>query len=313
MKVIRNSKFLLVFLLLFLLPLFIPDPIVMHILIYTFFMAYFALSWNVLYSVGQISLGHAAFFGIGSYITVILSNYYGITPFIGIVIAGAIASMLGALVGFICFRLRGIYFSLSTLALAEILKILFTNSTFVGGATGLTLTLPSRFNTTSNIPYYYVMLFLLIFLVLFFRRFFNSKPGFYFTAIGEDEIAAKTLGIDVFKSKVIASSISSFFTGILGSFYVIYTRFIHPESAFGIWRSCDPLVISIIGGKGIAGAILGSVAITPLTETLIILFGGELATVKMVVYGLMLMLMVILFPGGISKRLVKRFNFQGNI
>ncbi len=243
----------------------------------------------------------------------ILFNYYGITPLLGIVISGAIAGMLGALVGFICFRLRGIYFSLSTLALAEILKILSTNSNFVGGATGLTLVLPSQFN--SKIPYYYAMLLLLVFLILFFRKIFNSRLGFYFTAIGEDEIAAKTLGVDVFKLKVIASSISSFFTGILGSFYVIYTRFIHPESAFGIWRSCDPLVISIIGGKGIAGAILGSVAVTPLTESLIILFGGELATVKMVVYGLMLMLMILLFPGGISQQLAKRFkfNFQGNV
>jgi len=309
---IKNS-FLLVFLLLLLLPIFISDPVILHILIYTFFMAYFALSWNILYSVGQISLGHAAFFGIGGYITVILFNYYGITPLLGIVISGTIAGMLGALVGFICFRLRGIYFSLSTLALAEILKILFTNSSFVGGATGLTLVLPSQFN--SKIPHYYVMLLLLVFLILFFRKIFNSRLGFYFTAIGEDEIAAKTLGVDVFKLKVIASSISSFFTGILGSFYVIYTRFIHPESAFGIWRSCDPLVISIIGGKGIAGAILGSVAITPLTETLIILFGGELATVKMVVYGLMLMFMILLFPGGISQQLAKRFkfNFQGNV
>ena len=308
-----KNPFLLVFLLLLLLPIFISDPVVLHILIYTLFMAYFALSWNILYSIGQISLGHAAFFGIGSYITVILFNYYGITPLLGIVISGTIAGMLGALVGFICFRLRGIYFSLSTLALAEILKILSTNSNFVGGATGLTLVLPSQFN--SKIPYYYAMLLLLIFLILFFRKIFNSRLGFYFTAIGEDEIAAKTLGVDVFKLKIIASSISSFFTGILGSFYVTYTRFVHPESAFGIWRSCDPLVISIIGGKGIAGAILGSVAITPLTETLIILFGGELATVKMVVYGLMLMLMILLFPGGISQQLAKRFkfNFQGNV
>lgn len=294
-------------------PLISSHPVVLHIFIYTFFFAYFALAWAILgVLAGQLSLGHAIFFGIGAYTSVILQIRYGISPWASMFIGGGLAALMGVLLGFPCFRLRGAFYALATLAFTEVLHILaiyFID--FTGGAEGLTVPLVGEslyhFQFLSKVPYYYVMFALLLVMVYVYHRVSNSKLGYYLLAIREDEDAASSLGVDTFRCKLKAATLSAFFTGILGVFYVQYTRFIHPASAFGIWRSCDPIIISALGGPGILGPLVGSAIITPITEILIMTMGGGFATVKMMLYGVILVIAILRMPGGIITPLKRVF------
>ncbi|MHC1590187.1 MAG: branched-chain amino acid ABC transporter permease [Candidatus Hecatellaceae archaeon] len=295
-------------------PFVSSHPVLLHIFIYTFFYAYFALAWAILgVLAGQMSLGHATFFGIGAYTSIILQIRYGLTPWASMFIGGGLAALMGILLGFPCFRLRGAFYALATLAFAEVLRILaiyFID--FTGGAEGLTVPLVGEslyyFQFLSKVPYYHVMFVLLLVMIFTYHKVSNSKLGYYLSAIREDEDAASSIGIDTFRCKLKAAAISSFFTGVLGVFYVQYTRFIHPASAFGIWRSCDPIIISALGGPGILGPIVGSSIITPITEILIMTLGGGFATVKMMLYGAILVVAILRMPGGIVSPLRKAYH-----
>ena len=295
------------------LPQFIDHPVFLHIVIYVFFYAYFALAWAVLgVLAGQLSLGHAIFFGIGAYTTIILQTDFGIIPWISMFIGGALAALIGVLLGFPCFRLRGGFYALATLAFAEVMRLLaiyFVDVT--GGAEGVTVPLvgesPLYFQFNSKVPYYYVMLILLIVMIIAYYKVSTSKLGYYLSAIRDDEDAASSLGINIFACKLRAAAISSFFTGVLGVFYVQYTRFIHPESAFGLWRSVDPIIISALGGPGILGPLVGSAILTPVTEMLVAVFGGGFATIKMMIYGAILVLVILKMPSGVIGPLKRAF------
>jgi branched-chain amino acid transport system permease protein len=316
-KIIRSAKpllYIVPIVAMLIIPLIISHPVILHIIIYTFFYAYFALAWAVLgVLAGQLSLGHAIFFGIGAYTSIILQIRYDIIPWVSMFIGGGLAALMGVLLGFPCFRLRGGFYALATLAFMEVMRVLATYFVdLTGGAEGETVPLMGDsllyFQFLSKVPYYYIMFGLLLVMIVVYHRVSNSKLGYYLSAIREDEDAAGSLGVDVFKCKLKAAAISAFFTGILGVFYVQYVRFIHPVSAFGLWRAVDPIIISALGGPGILGPLVGSAIITPVTEVLIMTLGGKFATIKMMVYGAILVIVILRMPSGIVGPLRKLYH-----
>ncbi len=286
-------------------PLLIPNPIVLHILIYCLFFAYFGLAWSILgIHAGQLSLGHAIFFGIGAYTSSILLIRFQLSPWFGMLLGASLAAVVAVLLGFPCFRLRGAPYALATLSFAEVLRLVAEYwIPLTGGPGGLVIPLVNdsllHFQFLSKVPYYYVMLTLLSLIAFSTDTILRSKFGFYLTAISDDEDAALSIGINVLRCKLKAATISAFFTGILGTFYAQYTRYIDPTGVFGLWRSCDPIIIAIVGGPGVLGPILGSFILTPVTEGLIITLGGRYATIKMMAYGLLITIVILRLPQGV--------------
>ena len=293
-------------------PLFIEDPTILHILIYTLFFAYFAASWNIVGSyAGQPSLGHAIFFGIGGYTSTILFITYGITPWLGMFVGAALAALAALALGFPTFRVKGPFFAFITLAFTLLISQLFIYfHEYTGGATGLPVPLrgdaPHLFQFNSKTPYYYTILAFFITIMLVIYKLEKSKFGYYLLAIREDEDAAKSVGIHIFKYKMIAAALSAFFTAFLGTFYTQYTRYIDPHEAFGLWRTFQPMLISVLGGYGLWGPLVGAAILTPINELIIISFGGRYATVGMMLYGLAVMLIMLFMPKGILG-ILKRF------
>ena len=286
-------------------PLFISNPVLLHILLYCFFFAYFGLAWSILgVLAGQLSLGHAVFFGIGAYTSTILLIKFELSPWVGMLLGAVLAAVVGILLGFPCFRLRGAFYALATLAFAEVLRLIAEYwIPLTGGPGGLVVPLVGdsilHFQFLSKVPYYYIMYALLLLMAFVTYRILRSKFGFYLAAIRDDEDAARSIGVNVFRCKLKAAAISAFFTGTLGTFYAQYTRYIDPAGVFGLWRSCDPIIVAIVGGAGVLGPILGSFILTPATEALIITLGGKYATVKMMAYGLLIAMVVLWLPQGV--------------
>jgi len=286
-------------------PLFVSDPTIMHILIYIFFFAYFAAAWNIVGNyAGQPSLGHAIFFGIGGYTSSILFINYGISPWIGMFVGAILAAVAALALGFPTFRVRGPFFAFITLAFTLLLSLLFVYFyDYTGGATGLPVPLkgdaPHLFQFNSKLPYYYIILAFFCVIMYVIYRLEKSKFGYYLLAIREDEDAAASVGVHVFRYKLMAAALSGFFTALLGTFYTQYTRFIDPPEAFGLWRTFQPMLISVLGGPGLWGPLVGAAILTPINESIIMFFGGRYATVGMMLYGLVVMLIVLFMPSGI--------------
>lgn len=292
------------FLIFAIIPLLIRNTTILHIIIYMFFFAYFAMAWAILGAfLGQLSLGHAAFFGIGAYTSTLLFINFGVSPWLGMLVGGAFAGVVGILIGIPTFRLRGAFYALATLALAETMRYVVTAIEITGGSGGLGVPWEGvsilDFAFISKVSYYYIMGALLLVIMLSVHKIRNSKVGFRFRAIRGDEEAASSVGINVFKYKLIGAGISAFFTGMLGTFYVQYTRFIDPHSGFGLWRSMDPIIYAVLGGPGVLGPIVGSFILTPISESLIVLLGGEYGYIKMMIYGAILIGVLLFRPQGI--------------
>jgi len=293
-------------------PLLISDPTFIHILIYTFFFAYFAAAWNIVGSyAGQPSLGHAIFFGIGGYTSSILFINYGISPWIGMFVGAILAALAALALGFPTFRVRGPFFAFITLAFTLLISLLFVYfHDYTGGATGLPVPLkgdaPHLFQFNSKLPYYYIILAFFCVIMYVTYRLERSKFGYYLLAIREDEDAARSVGVHVFKYKLMAAALSGFFTALLGTFYTQYTRFIDPHEAFGLWRTFQPMLISVLGGPGLWGPLIGAAILTPINESILMFLGGRYATVGMMIYGLVVMLIMLFMPSGIVG-VLKRF------
>ncbi|RLE55761.1 MAG: branched-chain amino acid ABC transporter permease [Candidatus Methanomethylicota archaeon] len=237
--------------------------------------AILAMGWNILAGYGgQLSFGHAIFFGIGAYVTMILMLYFGITPWIGIFVGGFIAAVTGLGLGVPLFRLRSHWFTLATIAALEIFRLVFISWKWVGGAAGLQPPIvPPELSLyylqyAGPFIYIYIALGILALEVIVLHMIVNSKIGFYLQAIREDEYAAMSVGISPFKYKMIAMFISAFFCGIGGGLYTIRFRFIDPFAVFDlITISVYMVVAGILGGMHtFVGPIVGSFIFIPITE-----------------------------------------------
>ena len=276
------------------------------VFIFIFFYAYLAQAWNIVGGyAGQLSAGHAAFVGVGAYASALLSAQAGLTPWVGMFVGGALAAVLGTVIGYLGFRfgLRGFYFVLLTVAFAEICRISALNIDAVGGALGYYITFtgdPRQFQFQKNWAYYYVALGLMVAATLIVAGIERLRFGAYLVAIRQDESACEALGVDTFRYKMLAMVISSFLTGVGGAFYAFYLFSLQPNAVFGIPLSVEIIMRVIVGGGGtMLGPIVGSFILSPLAElSRTYLAEGGLAGAHLIVYGILLIAVVLFVPQG---------------
>ncbi len=264
---------------LFLFPQFVQSPYALHIMILIFLSVIMGEAWNVIGGyTGQYSVGHAAYFGAGAYTTMILLQYKQISPWYGALAGIAVSLVVSLIIGSICFRLRGPYFVLASIAVAEIMRLSAMNlKDLTNGAEGILITeIPHlKFGDTlitdflTKVPFYYIGLVIAIVTILVTWLMQNSKLGYYFQAIREDQDAAHSLGISLSLFKSSALAISAVFTSLAGSFYAIYIGFIDPPTVLALDISVQIVLICIIGGIGtIWGPVVGALVLVPLSEAL---------------------------------------------
>lgn len=296
----------LVFTILMILPLFLGNY-VLGIFVMIFFWGYVGQSWNVLTGyTGHISLGHALYLGVGAYATTFFAQNFGVTPWIGMFIAGIIASGIALFLGFLGFRfgMRGVYFVILTIAFAEITRLIVSHIEALGSFTGIFLDFEPaflNFQFKGNVPYYYISFGFMIASLIAVRLIEISKLGKFMVAIREDEEAAQALGVNTFKYNMIAIAISAYMTSLAGAFYANYIFYLHPNTMFGMSTSIDLILRPIIGGLGtIFGPILGSFILTPLSEVSRAYFAkGGLEGLHLILYGIIAILVVLFMPKGI--------------
>ena len=277
-----------------------------HILIMIFLYSYLGLAWNLIGGFGgQLSLGHAAFFGVGAYTSTLLFIYTGLTPWLGMICGAILSALIGLFLGFLSFRygLKGHYFALTTIAFAEIIRLIALNVKFFGSAKGLLVPFkgesPLLFQFSGKIiPYHIVFILMMIGLAVNYLVS-RSRLGFYLLAIRDDEASASALGVNTFKYKMIAMGISSFMTAIGGSFLAQYTMYIQPDFTFALSQSIDILIRPVIGGVGtVFGPLVGAFLLGPLSE-FSRLWLSSYHGVHLIVYGTVLMLFMIFLPNGL--------------
>jgi branched-chain amino acid transport system permease protein len=286
------------------------------IFILILFYGFLGQAWNIVGGyTGQLSAGHAAFVGVGGYTAAMLSSEYGVTPWLGMFAGAGLATALGAVIGYLGFRfgLRGFYFVLLTVAFAEVCRILVSNIDALGGALGLYITFtgnPRQFQFQDQRAYYYIALALLLLATGVAALIERRRFGIYLTAIREDETACEALGVDTFRYKMLAMVVSSFLTGLGGTFYAFYLFSLQPGTVFGIPLSVEIIIRPIIGGAGtLLGPILGSFILTPLAELSRQYFGQSgLHGAHLIVYGVLLVSVVLFLPQGAYPYLRRLFS-----
>ncbi len=261
-----------------------------------------ASAWNISAGyAGGLSLGHAAFFGVGAYTAVLLFNELGVSPWLGMLVGAVLAGLLGALLGVITFRLKGPFFVLATLAFGFVVHILAVNwRGLTRGAAGLTLPFdggPQNMLFADLSTYWYVGLGLVALVLGVSLWIERSRLGYYLVALREDEDAARSLGVRVVGCKVIAAAISAALTAVAGTFYATFIQYIDPASTTQFELSVQIALVAIVGGMGTAlGPLLGAVIVIPLGEVLRASLGGGPA---LAVYGLLLVVIVLTAPNGL--------------
>lgn len=306
-KYLRNSRTWLAVLgvlILLLIPCFVKTTYILHILIMTFYIGAAALSWNILGGMtGQVSLGHAAFMGLGAFFTGVLVSKFNISPWISMVLAFFVVGLVSVAIFYPCFILKGPYFTLATMAFAETFRNLFLNWDFTGKAQGILLPLGddsfAMMRFAGKVPYYFIALgmFALIFFIV--RTIDRSKLGYAFKTVREDEDTASAIGINTTKYKLIATFISTGLVAVCGCFYAQYISFIDPD-IMSLSYSVEFVMPAIIGGVGtIGGAVLGAFILTPLSEFLRANLSSVLPGANLLVYAVVLILVVRLQPRGI--------------
>lgn len=290
-------------------PLFIRSPYYMGIIVLTTMYIFIGISWNIVAGfAGQLLIAQIIFVATGAYTAIVLFNRFGLTPWIGIIIAGCLAALLGYGVALITLRygLKADYFALFTIALMVAMRTLFLKWDFVGGAIGMGLSLsnPSwiKMIFQNKEPYLYIALALAIIGVIVQFLIYRSKMGKYFMAIREDESAAAALGVNTSLYKTLAVVIGATLAGIGGGFYVMYVTFVEPPQVFDLGLNVEIVMAGpIIGGLGsLAGPVLGALVNKPLAE----LIRGTLAAGKsgtsLIVYGSFLILAILFMPRGLA-------------
>lgn len=290
----------------------LANDYLLTVLIVILYFAYTGIAWNVLMGfAGQLSLGHALYVGLGAYTAAALYVHFGIGPWAGMPLAILIGTASGLSIGFLAFRfgVSGVYFAILTIAFAEFARIGFDHFGWVSGSSGLFLPVA---NYTRNDPwllrgqpvmFYYVILALTVLAFILSYLLLRSRMGYFWLAIREDEQAARSLGINTFRYKMIAIAISSGMTAPAGVFYAFYYNNLFPEQTFHILRSIEIILGPIIGGVGtLFGPVIGAFLVTGLAEVLqefLNAYGLDIPGVKRVFYGVCLLLVVMALPNGI--------------
>lgn len=312
-KIKRIPKFYIVLLLLLVIALLIQSKYLLDIIVMVFIWAGIANAWNISGGfAGQFSLGHAAFLGIGAYTSTLLYLNFSIPIVVGMLIGAVIASIFALITSVLFLRLRGPFYTLATIAFAELIFISVTQLRGVTqGAMGLSIPYEPNFLNLilTETKGYTILAFIFMLLVYMVSSYIkNSKTGYYLVAIKEDVDASQSLGINVTKLKTLAACISAFFTAIGGSLLTSYILFVEPENLLELPISIKIAMIAIVGGMNSpAGPILGAIILVPL-EIFLRGFATDIAGLHLFCFGLILILVVLYKPKGIIDGMDVWFN-----
>ena len=288
------------------LPLFVKDVYLQNVLILTLMYAALSQSWNILGGYcGQISLGHALYFGLGAYATAILFTKFDVLPWFGMLAGGVISAAIALALGYPTFRLRGHYFVIATIVIAETAYLLVLNWDWAGAALGIDV--PVRQDswwtfqfTRSKLPYFYFALGFAAVTWLVTWALENSKWGYWWRAVKDNPEAAESLGVVVFHSKMAAAAVSAFFTAVGGGFYAQFVSYIDPDSVMSFQFSLLMALPAVLGGIGtLWGPALGAAILIPLTELTRSYMGGSGKGFDLIVYGALVMAIALARPEGL--------------
>ncbi len=299
------------------LPFVYRDPYHLHILILILIWSFAYTSWSMMGRFGLVSLGHGGFMGVGAYVTALLWNHLGLTPWIGIPIALVCAGALALIVAYPCFRFRitGHYFVLVTLALSGIvLQVITATRDYTGGSLGYT---PERtkgnhilaLQFDDKIVWYLIALGVWLGGLLIWRWVDNSMDRYALEAISEDEDASAAAGVNVTYEKLKITVISALMTALAGALYCQYQMFISPDTVSGISVSLQMVFAVVVGGVYVAlGPTVGAIITIMLAEVLRIGFGTKAVGWDNLIYGVLLVLFIIFLPKGILGSTLARFH-----
>jgi branched-chain amino acid transport system permease protein len=286
-------------------PLIISNPFYQDMGALVLLSAIGASAWNIIGGyAGQISVGHAMFFGVGAYLPLLFYQQWELPPLVGVPAGIVVSLVLALIVGLPTFRLLGHYFSMATIAVAELIRIVVGNWDFLGAAIGLQGPAVSRawwdLTFRSAVPYYYIFLGVLALLLFLTWHMQRSRLGYYLRAIRAGERAARSLGVPVRRYKLYALFLSAAFTSLAGSLYVLKTGFIDPESGLGILVSVQMIITAALGGAGtLLGPLLGAAILIPLQTATNTWFGGGGSGLTFIIYGGIIVLIARFEPGGL--------------
>jgi branched-chain amino acid transport system permease protein len=263
-----------------------------NILVYTIL----ALSWDMLLRSGQISFGMSGFCGIGSYTAVMVSLELGISPLLSIVLGGLVAGVVAALLGLAVLHLRGMYFAVVTLAVAEIFRVIVSNLSITGGTMGKLV--PSAIFGGNSYGTYWLMLGILIFTVVLSELFERSRIRFALTSIRNNETVARSTGIDIFKYLVFTFALVSAIQGIVGAASAQINGFVMPETSFSLNFALLPLAMALFGGVlSTPGPVIGGVLLGVIDQVL----RERIPYGHLLVYGIVLIVVVLFMPNGVLR------------
>jgi len=293
-------------------PFFLPNKYFQDIAVMTFLWAGLATSWN-LYSgyCKRLSIGHAAYLGIGAYTSSLLYLNFGISPWIGMLAGGALSAVAALIIGGTTLRLKGTFFVLSTIAFAEILKVItITSKEITAGALGLMIPFKPAFANMiwhGKIPYAILTWIYMIIVLMISVKLEKSRLGYSLIALGENQQAAENLGVNSTKSMLIAFIMSAVLTSFGGTLFAQYVMFIEPTSVMSLTNSVNFILLAIAGGLGTAfGPMIGSFILTPVSNLLRGYIGG-ISGLHGFILGMVLIVILLFKPDGILPQLKQLF------
>ncbi len=301
----RNLIALVVFLAaIFLIPVAIGDQFVYHVFITICLFAGLSTAWNIVGGfAGQLSLGHAIFYGIGAYAGIILMNM-GISPWLGMFAGAAVAVVVAVVISYPCFRLKGPFFALATIAFLEVVRVLALHfSGLTGGATGLMIPLKLGWEWMvfrERLPAFIIVFGMMLVTLAAAWWIRSHRLGFHLVATRERESAAQAAGVSTVKVRLIAVSVSAALCAMLGTFHAMYLTFIEPAAMFSLTTSIQIAMFALIGGIGtVFGPLIGAVFLVPISELARGWLGAHALGLHGFVYGVVLILVVLFMPNGL--------------
>ena len=302
----RQISLIVFLLVLAVFPLVKPPVYLLSFLFKVLLFIILAESWTLIGGfAGYVNLGHIAFFGIGTYTSAILFKFLGISPFIGAVPGGIMASAVACVIGYPCLRVKGPYFVVVTICFASVVDLIVRNWDFVGGPEGIHLKLVPMQIDLSRAVFYEIFLGLAIVTALVTRKVQHSKFGIGLASIREDEDVAQTLCIYAAGLKIKAFALSAFFAGMAGGVYAYYISYVHPDIVFDMNMSVLIVLMALFGGPASwVGPLIGAGFISVLNEMLSLFIKPEIARI---IYGSMFAAVIIFMPDGVFPYLERKW------
>ena len=291
--------------LLVIIPAWSGSTFMVHVFVTICVFGALSTAWNILGGyAGQLSLGHTVFYGLGGYTAALLLTHFGLSPWIGMIAGAALAALVSIGIGYPCFRLRGPFFSLATIAFLEVVRLLSIHfNGLTGGSAGLVVPLQIGWPWMifrDKINYLYIAFGLLMLCLAVSYAIRHSRLGYALTAVRERDSAAQAAGININGVKLWAMAISAALTALVGTFHAMYMTFLEPATLFSLATAIEIAMFALIGGLGtVAGPLLGTVLVVPLAELARGWLGASANGLHGFVYGSVLVIITLTLPGGL--------------